>query len=476
MSHPRSDWQQIKSILDSRGFSSLFHFTDRDNIKGIIENGGLYSWKDCEDKGISIPKPGGGQLSRKLDGNLGYFVRISFTRHHPMMYVAMNEGRISNPVILEIDPEAFNDSETIFADRNATKNGCQLGNSLTDFKAIHFDTVRQKNHFDLSEDERPFYQAEILVPHFIPLKFIRNIADFGCPLPSKPSTLMSRDAYIAQITRNTPTAFIFLIDQSVSMQRQTSLDGIEMSLAEAAAQIVNRKIRELILRCTKADEIRHYFDIAVIGYSDMAYSGWTGKLKGRYFVSPQEIHDNATKVTVKELKRTPRGFVEKEVEHEQWLDPRSDGGWTHLDQAVSLSIDLLSDWLIDHRGKEIYPPTVINITDGEYNGCAHDRMQQLANELKSLATSDGNVLFFNCHIQPGAQDGLLFPASKDELGGDSVASRLFDISSLLPLRYNDDIARAKGISSSSRLVAMGVNASASQLIQLMDIGTPTNIK
>ena len=67
------------------------------------------------------------------------------------------------------------------------------------------------------------------------------------------------------------------------------------------------------------------------------------------------------------------------------------------------------------------------------------------------------------------------PIIKDELGGDPYAETLFELSSLLPERYNVDIARCLNDSRSGRHVAMGMNADATTLIKLMDIGTPTNI-
>jgi hypothetical protein len=42
-------------------------------------------------------------------------------------------------------------------------------------------------------------------------------------------------------------------------------------------------------------------------------------------------------------------------------------------------------------------------------------------------------------------------------------------------RYNADIARCLNDSRPGRHVAMGMNADATTLIKLMDIGTPTNI-
>ena len=156
----RNDWEEFKKLLKQHNITKLYHFTDRDNLENIIKNGGLYSWKDCEERGIAIPKPGGGgagSLSWSLDQQAGleHYVRVSFTSNHPMMYVAMNEGRISNPVLLEIDPEVIYDKDTRYADRNATRSGARIGGTLDDFKRIHFQTVKAKKHFDLDADEQP---------------------------------------------------------------------------------------------------------------------------------------------------------------------------------------------------------------------------------------------------------------------------------------------------------------------------------
>lgn len=147
----KSNWQKYKTVLDEHRITKLYHFTDRDNLESIIKNGGLYSWMDCERKGIKINKPGGGELSRSLDrkDNLQDFVRVSFTTQHPMMYVAMKEGRISNPVILEIDREVIFWSDTKYADSNATRNDAHIGNGIDDFLRIHFNSIKVRKHFDL---------------------------------------------------------------------------------------------------------------------------------------------------------------------------------------------------------------------------------------------------------------------------------------------------------------------------------------
>ena len=477
----KSNWQEFKAILDQQGIKKLYHFTDRENLESIIKNGGLYSWMDCERKGIKIAKPGGGSTSRQLDSgrNLENYVRVSFTTQHPMMYVAMREGRISNPVILEIDPEIIYWKDTCYSNMNATIHRITpiIGDSLSDFKQIHFQSVKVHKHFDLPEEEQPYFQAEILVKNFIPLEYIKNIGNFGIPIPSKPKALQVKNPYTAQITRNTPTAFIFLIDQSVSMQKKTMLYGEEMTMAEAASRIVNNQINELVYRCIKLNDTRHYYDIAVVGYGEKAYSGWQGELAGRGFVSPEELKNHPyTKITTRKETRTRNGVKINEVEQIQWVSAHHDRPWTHYHDAFDYAKRLLEEWMKEHHEKDCYPPTVIHVTDGEFKHATRELVTQKANELKAMFTNDGNVILFNIHFT--AQNGsksVVCPINKNELSGNAYAEALFDMSSLLPERYNQDIARCLNDTRAGRHVAMGINADATTLIKLMDIGTPTNI-
>lgn len=476
----KSNWQEFKAVLDEYKIVKLYHFTDRDNLESIINNGGLYSWGDCEDKGIKIAKPGGGLLSRDLDrrDNLQHYVRVSFTTQHPMMYEAMKDGRLSNPVILEINPEVVYWKDSKYANMNATRTGCHKGSTIDDFKLIHFKTVKARNHFDISEEEKPYYQAEVLIKNFIPLEYIKNIANFGIPIPSKPKALQIKNPYTAQITRNTPTAFIFLIDQSISMSRKLNYRGEYITLAEAVARIVNDQINELVLRCIKTTEVRHYYDIAVIGYGDDASYGWKGTLAGRDFVSPEELKNNPfKKITVKEEKKTRKGVELKEIMKVQWIEPVAAGKYTRGDLAFKMAKNLLDKWMKEHHDKDCYPPTIINITDGALNGIVNPREvnTQLANELKALFTNDGNVLLWNIHITPDSKEQLVFPISKTELNNDMYSEWMYDMSSLLPSRYNVPIGDLRGDAENTRHVAMATNTDMSTLIQLMDIGTPTNI-
>lgn len=360
----KNNYDEFKKLIEQHHITTLYHFTDRENLESIIKNGGLYSWVDCEQKGISISKPGGSMSSRDLDrrDNLQNFVRVSFVKEHPMMYVAMNDGRISNPVVLEIDPEVIYWQDSLYADRNATKNGAHVGSSIDDFSQLHFNSFKAKKHFDLDADEQKFYQAEVLVKNHIPLQFIKNIGNFGFTIPSQSAQMQTKTAYTAQITRNTPTAFIFLIDQSVSMRRYTTLYGEEMPMAEAVARIVNHQLNELVLRCIKGSETRDYYDIAIIGYGEKAYSGWKGELEGRDFVKPSELKEHPyKKITTKKETRTRKGVKVVEVEEVQWIEADATESCTRVHHAFEKAKGLLDEWMEKHHEKDCYPPTIIKL-------------------------------------------------------------------------------------------------------------------
>lgn len=171
----KPDWEEYKKILTANQIHTLYHFTDRANLKSIKKHGALYSWHHCVTNNIDIPVPGGNQLSRDLDTRKGLqdYVRVSFTRSHPMMFVQPIRNR--NNVILELDIEVIYWKGTKYADKNATRNDVNVGSSLHDFNQLRFDLFKRPNHFGLSDHERPFFQGEILIPTKIPAKFIRNL-------------------------------------------------------------------------------------------------------------------------------------------------------------------------------------------------------------------------------------------------------------------------------------------------------------
>lgn len=173
----KENWEGFQDILSINGITKFYHFTDSENLNSIRKYGGLYSWWKADQLGIEIPKAGGIGFGRGLDLHYGLenYVRLSFTKNHPMLYIAKRENKILNPVILEIDISVAYLEDTRFSNMNATKTGHKQGKNLEDLSRIKFELVNKASHFDISENEKHYYQAEILVLEKIPIEYITNL-------------------------------------------------------------------------------------------------------------------------------------------------------------------------------------------------------------------------------------------------------------------------------------------------------------
>lgn len=169
---------RIYDFLQEHSVSGIYHFTDIYNLANIVDSSGVLSWKECKERNIQISAPGGSDYSHQLDKIycLEDYVHLSFCLDHPMMHVAMREGRIQYPVIFEIDPLVACLQSVYFSNINAVDKNHQIANSVEILQSIPFE-IFSKNYFDLSDSQRPFYQAEILVPKLVPLDFFLKIID-----------------------------------------------------------------------------------------------------------------------------------------------------------------------------------------------------------------------------------------------------------------------------------------------------------
>src|SRR5436305_13846266 len=106
-------------------------------------------------------------------------------------------------------------------------------------------------------------------------------------------------AYQAEISRDNPTCFLFVIDQSGSMDERTETGT---SKAEFVADVLNKTLYTLVTNCTKADGVRNYFDIGVIGYNGGGVAnGLGGSLANGDLHPIAEVAD--TPLRVEELAR-----------------------------------------------------------------------------------------------------------------------------------------------------------------------------
>ena len=166
----------IYNFLHEKKVKYLYHFTDLENVASIKQTGALFSWKESEDRGIKIARPGGNSLSRSLDSRYGLesYVRLCFCEDHPMLYVARNEGRIKDEVILKVNPLVACLKGTKFSNMNATSRSHSIGYDRNFLEQIPFE-IFKCGYLTLSEEEKKYYQAEILVERYILTSDILNI-------------------------------------------------------------------------------------------------------------------------------------------------------------------------------------------------------------------------------------------------------------------------------------------------------------
>src|SRR5437588_11258485 len=72
-------------------------------------------------------------------------------------------------------------------------------------------------------------------------------------------------SYTAEISRKNPSCFLFLIDRSGSMADPFGEDSKKRK-ADQVSDVINRLLKNLIIKCAKQEGVHDYYHIGVIGY------------------------------------------------------------------------------------------------------------------------------------------------------------------------------------------------------------------
>lgn len=171
----KPDFHEIYDILKRNRISSLYHFTDKSNLDSI-KRFGLVSNEELVNRGAKV-KYASSSDSRQIDKEMGLsrFVRLSFTKYHPMMYTAMTAYGL-NPVIIEFNPLIALMLGVFFSDRNSLKNGANLGPSAQDLNKVRFSAINDGvAYYNKSLDDKMYCQAEVIVKDRIGAEFITNV-------------------------------------------------------------------------------------------------------------------------------------------------------------------------------------------------------------------------------------------------------------------------------------------------------------
>ena len=278
--------------------------------------------------------------------------------------------------------------------------------------------------------------------------------------------------YTQSITRNHRTAFILAIDGSGSMAESILFRGRRLTKAEAVAGITNDLLFELVERARRSDGVRDYYDIAVVGYSgdDEVRSLLPG---GEDLVPVSALAAQEMPVHTEVIEhRLPDGSIAlREIPAPAWIKPLS-AGQTPMCEALRRVRDIAASWTSRTANAESFPPVVFNITDGEATDCDNEELRTVCDQIKALGTVDGNVLLINIHIAAGdTERPVFFPEAHEARYTNRYASLLYDCSSEMPAVFNEAIREAKGPGAIPPFRGMSYNASAAQLVAMLNIGS-----
>ena len=238
------------------------------------------------------------------------------------------------------------------------------------------------------------------------------------------------------------------------------------SKSEFVADVLNKSLQQLIVRCTRADGVRDYFDLGVIAYGGGgAEPGLSGALAGNYLNSLSAVANSPLRIEERKKKVDDGagGLAEQSVKFPIWFDPRNAGG-TPMCDALRKTAEVLVQWCDSHQNS--YPPTIIHVTDGQPTD---GDPEPLAEALKQIHTSDGPCLLFNLHIDAAEVASIVFPSAESSLP-DAHSRALFRMSSPFP-GHLTSIATSKGYNVTPESRFFGYRAGIEAIADFFDIGT-----
>jgi hypothetical protein len=239
----------------------------------------------------------------------------------------------------------------------------------------------------------------------------------------------------------------------------------EKSKADGVADAVNRLIQNLVLKCAKADGVRDYFQVGIIGYGSKVESYLGGSLPDDCLVPVSHLADHPIRIETRTRLSDDGagGVLEQQIKFPIWFDAHAQGK-TAMNAAFEAAEMVVSGFILAHP--ESYPPIILHLSDGKPTDA---NPRECVRRIQNLATSDGPVLIFNLLLSTEPKAPMYF-LNDEELLLDKYAKLLFRMSSELPPRLLS-AAKADGFSVQPGARGVVFNADLVAVVRFLDIGT-----
>ena len=306
--------------------------------------------------------------------------------------------------------------------------------------------------------------------------------------------ILIKKKHMVRVTSKDPACFVFLIDQSGSMEEPYGAKQ-GLSKSQAVSNVINRILNDMVIVSHKGHGVyKDYFDISVIGYggeysqqitgtADISEdntantendvgSAFGGELEGKTRVPIGEIATNVLRVDERmktDVSMDTGEIFEMPVKFPVWIEPVHKN-LTPMCTAIKIANGIITDWASEH--KESHPPFIINITDGAATDCQEGELDKLGDMIREVSTENGEAMIFNIHISSKEGKSIIFPSDESEFShiDSENAKYLFRLSS--PLTESMlDLANTKNYDISDDSRGFAFNADIVQLIEFLEIGT-----
>lgn len=277
--------------------------------------------------------------------------------------------------------------------------------------------------------------------------------------------------YSKPITHIHRTAFVILLDCSTSMQATTSLNAVSMSKADAVATVCNFMLDELLERATRGQEVRNYYDIAVLGYSDKSVRSLISDPNEEFIpidrlakIAPmpqtrcfdQILDDGCTTSAFFSLR--------------PWIEAQALGD-TPMHMGLAHTAIILEKWCSKPENQDSFPPIVFHITDGEATDAKPAELINIARSITGTQTNDGNTLLINIKLCTEEGKSVLFPSDLEKQDCNTNHLALYEMSSIIPKQLERLIAAIANHTNPGPYRGLALNASPCEVLSILNIGS-----
>ncbi len=166
----------ITWIRRGHRYRHLYHFTDGSNLQGI-KRFGLMSRDHAALNRVLLTRLGGDAQSFESmkERGLTNYVSLSFTFENPMMHNAIQDGRLVNPVILEIDPIVLTARGAMLASTFANDRAANIRPIASALDFVDEEVLYTHTNWkdpEIKKRRLASRKVEILIPRIVPAKYV----------------------------------------------------------------------------------------------------------------------------------------------------------------------------------------------------------------------------------------------------------------------------------------------------------------